>query len=266
MNDLEIFTRQTKEEKELLENPLYMDTVGSLIPIIQQDLNKAFKPQLWGNLINNINACIEADQFIEQSEEDENIYLFGMVAKFSPSDDDVLHIARLAMAFKKNEEGEVTGMGQLLLDITVQSVGKTAHSELLKFNDMGMIEKYRTKGDLVTDKIVVSLNDVRSLDTVYKHLLLPVQDFVVRVDGEETNSTLYMLNKEKVAVVGMSKLNSKTSKCAASMTSGFESESDGAVLTTRFIGTCTTSTNDPSGNLQFMHTTVNVQHILSAKG
>lgn len=263
-NDLEIFTRHDKEEVELLDNPFYMDTVSAVIPIIQLDIDKAFKPVLWNDLIDRIDTCIQEDQFVEPSSEDPSTYLFGMVAKFSPGDKDVLHIARLAMAFKKNEEGEVTSRGQLLLDVTVQSTGRTTHSEMKKFGTEEMLEKYRLKGDSVIDKISKSLIDVRSMDTVFKHLLIPIQKFVVRVDGEETDHPLFMLNRDKVPVVSFAKMKSKTSNCAAYFGSSFEARSEGALLTSKVTGTCTTSSNDPSGNIQNLHTTVNVQHVLSA--
>lgn len=269
MSDLKLFNSLNPQEKKLEENPFYKKIAMALMPIIQTPINKAFKPVNWNALIEEINDTIENDEtksFVEQLKEDPTVYLFGVVVKYSsPAAENILYMARVGMAFQRNEKNEIVARGQLLVDIVVQSVTRTSAQELHGFSQKDMLSRYRTKGDIVLDKIATSIIDVRSLDTVYKHLLLLVKDFVVRVDGEETQSPFYMLNGENTAVVSMKKFDSKTSDAAVSMSAGFESGTEEALLTSNFFGTCTTSTNDPNGNLQIMHTTANVQHILSAR-
>lgn len=271
MSELKLFNEYNAEEKAMAENPFYMNVVSAMVPIVQTEISKAFKPAVWGNLIEKINECIEGDTsgvFLKDLEEEgPGVQLFTLTAKFSPGDEKVLHVARTAMAIKRNEKGEIIAKGQLLVDITAQSVTKTTAQELTVFSNKDMMAKYRNRGETVLEKVSMSLIDLRSLDLVYKHLLLSVRDFVVRVDGEEVQSPFYIHenNNERNVVVSMKKLDSKTSEAAVTLTAGFEAGTDEALLTSNFFGTCTTSTNDESGNMQFMHITSNVQHILSAR-
>lgn len=269
MSDLKLFNSLNPKEKVLEENLFYKKIAEAVEPIIQTPVSRAFKPVLWNSLIEEINDAIENDatnSFVEQMKEDPSVYLFGVVVKFSsPVSENILYMVRVAMAFQRDENNIIVSRGQLLVDVVVQSVTRTSAQELHSFSQKDMLSRYRTKGDMVLDKISVSLIDVRSLDAVYKHLLLLVKDFVVRVDGEETQSPFYMINDQDVAVVSMKKFDSKSSEAAVSITAGFEAGTEEALLTSNFYGTCTTSTNDPNGNLQVMHTTANVQHILSAR-
>lgn len=168
------------------------------------------------------------------------------------------------MAFEKDESGTVVKRGQILIDTTVQSVGRTTMSELTSFRDKELLAKYKHRGEKVLSDLYISALELREMDTLYKHCLLALDEYKVRVDGAEIHPPFYLLDKNGQPVITLKRFDSTKSAFAMTVQANLRAVSGDALLTTDIVAGCTTSTNDEALEIQHLHTTVNIRHILSA--